>query len=142
MSVSSGFTLRRSTTSISNPSALKSLRDGERFMHHRAVGHDREIAPRPDDARFADRQTLRRQRVGLEMVIEILVLAVDDRVIDRDRFEQHRVGILDRRRRHDDQPGIMRVKPFHALAVERSAAFRAAGRQADRDRDRDICVRQ
>ena len=35
------------------------LRDGERFVHHRAVGHDAEIAARPNDSRFADRQSLR-----------------------------------------------------------------------------------
>ncbi len=110
------------------------LRDRERFVDHRAVGHDAEIAPRPDDACFTDRQSLRRQSVGLEVVIEIFVFAVDDRVVDRDRVDQHRVGIFDRGRREDDQPGIMRIDPFHALAVERAAAFRSAGRQTHRDR--------
>ena len=33
------------------------LRDRERFVHHRAVGHDAEIAARPNDSRFADRQS-------------------------------------------------------------------------------------
>ena len=37
------------------------LRDGERFVHHRAVGHDAEVATRPDDSRFADRQLLGRE---------------------------------------------------------------------------------
>ena len=45
------------------------------------------------------------QRVGLEVVIKIFVLAVDDRVVDRDRVDQHRVGIFDRRGGEDDQPG-------------------------------------
>ena len=114
------------------------LRDGERFVHHRAVGHDAEIAARPNDSRFPDRQFLRRERVGLEMVIKIFVLAVDDRVVDRDRVDQHRVGVFDRRGRDDDQPGIMRVDRFHALAVEWAAAFRSAGRQAHGDRAGDL----
>ena len=37
------------------------LRDRERFVHHRAVGHDAEIASRPNDSCFSDRQFLRRE---------------------------------------------------------------------------------
>ena len=109
-----------------DPLGAELLCDGERFMHHCAVGHDAEIASRPNDSCFPDRQFLRRKRVGLEMVIKILVFAVDDGVVDRDRVDQHRVGIFDRRGREHDQPGVMRVNPFHALAVERAAPFRSA----------------
>ena len=109
-----------------DPLGAELLRDGERFMYHRAVGHDAEIASRPNDSCFPDRQFLRRERVGLEMVIKILVFAEDDRVVDLDRVDQHRVSIFDRSGRDDDQPGIMRIDSFHALAVERAAAFRAA----------------
>ena len=79
-----------------------------------------------------------RQRVGLEMVVKIFVLAVDHRIVDRDRVEQHGVGVFHRGRRHHDQPGIMRVDRFHALAVERPAAFRSARGQTHRDRTRHV----
>ena len=78
--------------------------------------------------------------VGLEMVIKIFVFAVNDRVIDRHRFDQHRVSVLHRRRRHHDEPGIMRVKRFHRLAVKRPASLCSAGRQTHGDRHRHVCA--
>src|ERR1044071_2226509 len=58
------------------------LGDGQRFVHHRTVGYDTKIASWPDDSRFANRQFLLRERVGLEVIVKILVLAVYDRVVD------------------------------------------------------------
>ena len=102
------------------------LRDRERFVHHRAVGHDAEIASRPNDSRFPDRQPLLRQGVGLEMVIKIFVLAVDDRVVDRDRIDQHRVGVLHRGRRHHDQSrdNASRSLPCSGCGMGRCLSFR------------------
>ena len=102
------------------------FRDRERFMQHRAVADDCKVPTWPDDSRLADRHFVFRQSVGFEVVIKIFVLAIDDGVVDRNRVDQHRVGVLHRCRRHHDHAGIMGVEPFHALAVERSAALRPA----------------
>ena len=112
--------------------------DSEDFVQHCAVGHDGQITPRPDDPCFANRKTLFRQRIGFEMVIKIFVFAVDHRVVDCHRIDQHCVSVLHRRRRHDHDSGIMRVKPFHALTVKRSAPFRSARRQTHGDGHRHV----
>ena len=127
VSVSSGFTDAQIDHFDLESFGAELLRDSERFVHHRAVAHDAEIASGPSDPRFADRQFLPVGRcVGLEMVIKILVFAVDDRVIDGDRVNQHRVSVFHRRRRHDNEPGIMRVKsiPLIDCGTDRCLSFR------------------
>ena len=110
VSVSSGLTERRSTTSISAAFGGQFLGHGQGLVHHRAVGHQGQVASGAGDARFAHRHRLGRQLLGLEMVIEVLVLAKDDRVINRHRLQQHAVGILDRGGRQHNQARIMRVE--------------------------------
>ena len=110
----------------------------QRFVNHGAVGHHGQVAAFAGDAGLADRQRLARQFLGLEMVIEKLVLAENHRVVNRHRLEQHAVSVLHRRRRQHDEPGIMRVNRLDGLAVKGPAALGAAERQAHRDGARDI----
>ena len=56
VSVSSGLTRAQIDHFDLHAFGAEFLRDRERFVHHRAVGHDAEIAARPNDSRFADRQ--------------------------------------------------------------------------------------
>ena len=104
---------------------------GERLMHHRAVGDDGGVAARPGDARLADGQRLGRAALGLEMVVEILVLAEDDRVVDGDGFEEHGVGVLDRRGRHDDEArdNARRAPPCSGCETARAPAVPPLGRR-------------
>ena len=67
------------------------------------------------------------------MVIEILVLAEDDRVINFHSFEQHRVGVLDCSGSHHHDAGIMRVESLHALRMKRPGARSATAGKSHND---------
>ena len=103
------------------------------FMHHGAVGDDGGVTTRARYACFADRQVTFAYLIGFEMVIEELVLAIDDGVVERDTIEQHPVGVFYGGGCNDDEAGIMRVDGLHRLAVKRTAARRATGGHADGD---------
>ena len=75
---------------------------------------------RPRQARPAHRHRLGGQSLGLEMIIEILVLAKNNRVVKRNRLEQHAVGVFHRGGREHHQARIMRVEALQALAMERA----------------------
>ena len=49
------------------------------------------------------------------------MLAKNDRVVDRHRFEQHAVGVFNRGGRHDHHTRKMRVERLEALAVKWAA---------------------
>src|SRR4030095_14730724 len=91
-------------------------------MHHRTVRNDRHIAPSSRDARFASGHRFSRQSIGLQMIIEVFVLAEDYWIVDRDGFEQHAVRIFHGGWGHYDQPWIMGVQGLHALTVKWAAA--------------------
>ena len=72
------------------------------------------------------------------MVIKIFVLAVDDRIVDRNRVDQHGISIFHGRRRHHDESRVVRVERLHRLAVKRAAAFCSTGWKTHRDRNRNV----
>ena len=67
------------------------------------------------------------------------MLTKNYRVIDRNGFEQHAVGVFDRSRCHHHQTGIVRVDGLHALAVKGAAARSAARGQPNGNRARHLC---
>lgn len=103
------------------------------FVHHGRVGDDGGVPTRAGDARFADGQRGVGKAVGFEVIVEELVLAEDDGVIEVDGGEEHVIGVLDGGGGEDDQAGVVGVDAFHALAVERTGAGGAATGQADDD---------
>ncbi len=107
-------------------------------MHHGAVRHNCHVAACPGDPGFARRHGFRRKFFRLQMVVQKLVLAKNNRVIDGDCFEQHAVGVFHCGGGHDHQAGIMRVNGLEALAVIRAAAGRAATRQPNGDGARNV----
>ena len=108
-------------------------------MQHRAISDNGKIASFTYDPRLTSGQAfLGRKFVGLEMVIKIFVFAVNNRIVDCDRLNQHRVSIFHSRRRHHDEPWIVGIDGFHALAVKWAASFCPAAWQTDCDWDRHI----
>jgi hypothetical protein len=83
VSISSGFTAQ--IDDLDFPAVLlQALGGAHRFVDHRAVGDHRGVFAGADDARLADRQVVAVDRFGLEPAVEELVLAENDRVIERD----------------------------------------------------------
>jgi hypothetical protein len=129
-------------TSICHPSSTRFLDEIlgclQGLVEHGAVGHDGGIASGAGDAGFAGRLRYVGESFGFEMVIEKLVLAENNRVVDGDRFEHHAVGVFHGGGGHDDESGVVRVDRFHALAVEGAGAERSAAGQAHDDGARDV----
>ena len=67
------------------------------------------------------------------MVVEELVLAEDHRILQFNGLKQHRVGILNGRRSHHHQPGVVGVDSLHALTVERTASRCSSARKPHDD---------
>jgi hypothetical protein len=86
------------------------VRGGESLVDHRTIGHDREVPPEPGDSGRVARQASLRERIGFQAIVEILVLTEDDRVVNLNRFEQHRVGVFNGGRSHHHHPGKMAIK--------------------------------
>src|SRR5436190_9575742 len=70
------------------------------------------------------------------MVIEVFVLAENDRIIQGNRFKEHAVSILYGRWGHNYQARVMGINGFHTLAVKRTATRGAAAGQAHCNRAR------
>ena len=100
-------------------------------MQHGAVGHDSGIASGAGDARFARGLRDIGKFVRLEMVIEELVLAENDGVVDGHRLEHHAVGVLHRGGCHDNKTRVVGINRLHALAVKGAGAERAAAGQSN-----------
>ena len=80
-----------------------------------------------DDAGLANRQAVVLDRFCLEPTVEEFVLAENDWVIERDRIDEHVVGIGDGCWGEHDEAWVLRIDAFHALAVEGPGAGSAAG---------------
>ncbi len=80
-------------------------------MDHRAAKrHNGEVPAESGDSGRVVGQVGLRKRIRFQAIVEIFVLAENDWVVDLNRLEQHRVGILDGGRRHHDQPGEMAIE--------------------------------
>ncbi len=109
----------------------------EAFVEHGAAGDDGGVAAAAGDSGFADGESFCGQGVGLEVIVEELVFAEDDGVVEGDGVEEHGVGVADGGGGEDDEAGVVGVEAFHALAVERAAAAGAAAGEADDERAGD-----
>ena len=110
------------------------LRRVQAGAHHRAVRHERDVAPGPDQPRLEQRVGRgRRVELGL-LPVAALGLEEHDRVVARDRLLDHPVPVDRVRRRDDAQPGGVREVRLRALAVVLDRADAAAVRDADDQR--------
>ena len=108
----------------------------QRDVHHRTVGDDADVGPRPANGSLADGyDKVVRGKLFLYPPIKELVLEIDDRIGVPDRGLDQSLGIVRRGGANHFQARRVHKIHFGILRMERSAVNTAATGSADNNRD-------
>ena len=136
--MSSGTSVRGSSTSTLDPLRLELARRAQRLRHQRAERDHRHVGALAHDARACrarSRTAPRAPGAGSSKKSSFCSRKID-RVVVLDRRREQALRVERVRRHHDDEPRDVREQRLEALRVLRAEADAAAADHADHERQR------